>query len=73
LTGVEVVDTSTADHIGRLTKAAELLGARCIITGIRRAVAQTMVQIGIDLTKIVTLSTLREALMRCMRWQTEEK
>lgn len=73
LTGVEVVDTSTADHIGRITKAAELIGARCIITGIRPAVASTMVQIGIDLTKIVTLSTLREALQRCMRWKSEEK
>lgn len=73
LTGVEVVDTSTAEHIGRLTKAAELLGARCIVTGIRPAVAQTMVQIGIDLTTLVTLSTLREALQRCMRWKAEEK
>ncbi|MDI1449292.1 STAS domain-containing protein [Polyangium sp. 6x1] len=67
LTGVDVVDTTTADHIGKLVRAAELLGAKCIITGIRPAVAQTMVQIGIDLTKIVTLATLREALRRCMR------
>jgi rsbT co-antagonist protein RsbR len=67
LTGVEVVDTSTADHIGKLVSAVELLGGRCIITGIRPAVAQTMVQIGIDLTRITTLSTLREALRRCMR------
>jgi rsbT co-antagonist protein RsbR len=73
LTGVEIVDTSTADHIGKLAKAAELLGARCIITGIRPAVAQTMVQIGIDLTTLVTLSTLREALLRSMRWSAEEK
>jgi len=73
LTGVEVVDTSTADHIGKLVRAAELLGARCIITGIRPAVAQTMVQIGIDLTKIVTLSTLREALRRCMRDDAAER
>jgi rsbT co-antagonist protein RsbR len=67
LTGVDIVDTSTADHIGKLVRAAELLGARCIITGIRPAVAQTIVQIGIDLTKIITLSTLREALRLCMR------
>jgi rsbT co-antagonist protein RsbR len=66
LTGVEIVDTSTADHIGRLAKAAELLGAQCIITGIRPAVAQTMVHIGIDLTKIVTLATLREGLLYSM-------
>ena len=67
LTGVEIVDTSTADHIGKLAKAAALIGAQCIITGIRPAVAQTMVNIGIDLSSIVTLSTLREALRYCMR------
>ena len=73
LTGVEVVDTSTADHIGKLVNAVELLGGRCIITGIRPAVAQTMVQIGIDLTKIATLSTLREALRLCMRERERER
>ena len=73
LTGVEVVDTSTADHIGKLAKAAELLGAKCIITGIRPAVAQTMVQIGIDLTKVVTLSTLREALQRSLRGSDDKR
>ncbi len=67
LTGVEVVDTSTADHIGKLAKAAALIGAQCIITGIRPAVAQTMVNIGIDLSSIITLSTLRDALRHCMR------
>ncbi|WP_240807040.1 STAS domain-containing protein [Polyangium spumosum] len=67
LTGVDTIDAETADHIGRLVRAAELVGARCIITGIRPAVAQTMVEFGIDLTRIVTLSTLREALRRCMR------
>jgi len=73
LTGVDIVDTATADHIGKLVRAAELLGARCIITGIRPAVAQTMVQIGIDLTRIITLSTLREALRRCMRTPRPER
>ena len=67
LTGVEIVDTSTADHIGKLVKAAELLGAKCILTGIRPAVAQTIVSIGIDLTNITTLATLREGLLRSMR------
>jgi rsbT co-antagonist protein RsbR len=71
LTGVELVDTSTADHLGKLVKAAALIGTQCIITGIRPAVAQTMVQIGIDLSTIVTLSTLREALRYCMRPTTK--
>jgi rsbT co-antagonist protein RsbR len=71
LTGVEVVDTSTADHIFKLIRAAELLGARCIITGIRPAVAQTMVSIGLDLTKMITLANLREGLKSCIRWARE--
>ncbi|MDI3290154.1 STAS domain-containing protein [Polyangium sp. 15x6] len=66
LTGVDVIDTSTADHILRLVRAAELLGARCVITGIRPAVAQTMVSIGIDLSKLVTLASLRDGLLLCM-------
>lgn len=67
LTGVEVIDTSTADHINRLAKACALLGAQCIITGIRPAVAQTMVGIGIDMNNVVTLATLREGLVRSMK------
>ncbi len=73
LTGVEIVDTATADHIGKLAKAADLLGAKCIISGIRPAVAQTMVQIGIDLTSVVTVATVREAIMRSMGPRAEEK
>ncbi|MDI1481851.1 STAS domain-containing protein [Polyangium sp. y55x31] len=73
LTGVDTIDAETADHIGRLVRAAELVGAKCVITGIRPAVAQTMVEIGIDLTKIATLSTLREALRRFTRPANSQK
>lgn len=73
LTGVEIVDTSTADNIGKLAKAAALLGAQCIISGIRPAVAQTMVHIGIDMTNMLTLATLREALVRSMRHSPDAK
>lgn len=68
LTGVEVIDTSTAEHLLRLVVAAELLGARCVITGIRPTIAQTMVSIGIDLSKLVTLASLRDGLVRCISW-----
>lgn len=68
LTGVEVIDTSTAEHLLRLVLAAELLGARCVITGIRPMIAQTMVSIGIDLSKLVTLASLRDGLLRCITW-----
>lgn len=66
LTGVEFIDTDTAEHLLRLVLAAELLGARCIITGIRPAIAQTMVSIGIDLSKIMTLASLRDGLVYCI-------
>ena len=66
LTGVELIDTSTAEHLLRLVLAAELLGARCVITGIRPTIAQTMVSIGIDLSRLVTLATLRDGLMHCI-------
>ena len=73
LTGVEIVDTSTADHLVRLVKAIELLGARAVITGIRALVAQAMVSLGLDLSRITTLRNLQEGLKACMRWLGQEK
>ncbi|MFC1850208.1 STAS domain-containing protein [candidate division CSSED10-310 bacterium] len=67
ITGVHVVDTKTADQFIKIIKAAELLGSTCIVTGIRPAVAQTMVEIGIDLAGIATVSNLREGLVECFR------
>jgi rsbT co-antagonist protein RsbR len=67
LTGVEVLDTSTADHVIKLVRAVELLGARAIITGIRPAVAQTMILLGVDLSSMTTLANLREGLRYAMR------
>lgn len=66
LTGVEAVDTSTADHILKLVRAVQLLGSRGIVVGIRPEVAQTMISIGVDLSSIITLGNLREALLLCM-------
>lgn len=69
ITGVEVVDTATADHFIKVVRAAELLGTRCIVTGIQPAVAQTLVDLGVDLSRIVTLRTLRDGLRECVRHQ----
>lgn len=66
ITGVEVVDTKTADHFVKVIKAAELLGASCVLTGIRPAVAQTLVEIGVDLSSIATLRNLKEGLKECL-------
>jgi rsbT co-antagonist protein RsbR len=67
LTGVEVLDTATASHILRMVASIRLLGAEGIITGIRPTVAQTMVTLGVDLSTIVTLATLRDGLKLCMK------
>jgi len=67
ITGVEIVDTKTADHFIKVVKAAELLGAECLITGIRPAVAQTLVDIGVDLSSVRTMGSIEEALGVCIR------
>jgi rsbT co-antagonist protein RsbR len=73
LTGVEMVDELTADHLIKIVRAVELLGARSIITGIRPVVAQTMISLGLDLSQIVTLSNLQEGLMAAMRQMASEE
>lgn len=67
VTGVEIVDTRTADHFVKVMKSAELLGTRCVMTGIRPAVAQTLVELGVDLSSIRTLRNLQEGLRYCLR------
>lgn len=67
ITGVEIVDTKTADHFIKVIKASELLGAKCLLTGIRPAVAQTLVEIGVDLSQILTLRNLQDGLRECIR------
>jgi rsbT co-antagonist protein RsbR len=67
LTGVELVDTSTADHLVQLFRAARVLGVEGVLCGIRPAVAQTIVGLGLDLGSVRTTRSLREALKWCIR------
>ena len=67
ITGVDVMDTATADPFIKLVHAATLLGAHCVLSGIRPSVAQTLVTIGVDLSGITTTATLRTALDHCLR------
>lgn len=67
ITGVEVVDTRTADHFIKVAHATRLLGAHCIVSGIRPAVAQTLVEIGVDMGGIHTVATMKDALRECLR------
>jgi len=62
LTGVEMIDTATADNFLRIVRAVKLLGAQGVIAGIGPNVAETLVGLGVDLTAIPTFSNLREAL-----------
>lgn len=66
VTGVETIDTSTADNFVRIIRAVQLLGAQGVISGIGPLVAQTIVDLGVDLTGIRTFSNLREALRACL-------
>lgn len=62
ITGIEIMDTGTADHFMRMARAVRLLGAQCFLTGISPSIAQTIVHMGMDLRGIVTYRTLRDAL-----------
>ena len=72
LTGVEVIDTSTADHFMKLVKAVGLIGARCVLTGIRPAVAQTLVDLDVNFGTLETLRNLKYGLRYCLRWLDAE-
>lgn len=62
ISGIPVVDSLVAKHIIRTVSAVKLMGAECIITGIRSRIAQTMIQLGVDLGGIVTRTTLADGL-----------
>ncbi len=67
ITGVATVDSAVANHLLKTIAAVQLLGADCVITGIRPEVAQTMVHLGVDLSGVETLSTLAEGLKWAFR------
>ncbi|WP_298733403.1 STAS domain-containing protein [uncultured Chitinophaga sp.] len=62
ISGVPAVDSLVAQHLIKTVAATRLMGAECIISGIRPEIAQTIVHLGIDLSKIMTKSSLASAL-----------
>ncbi|MFI6441721.1 STAS domain-containing protein [Streptomyces sp. NPDC050759] len=62
ITGVPTVDSLVAQHLMKTVAAARLMGAECIVSGIRPAIAQTIVQLGIDLGSVITRAGLADAL-----------
>jgi PAS domain S-box-containing protein len=63
ITGVPLVDSGVADHLNKTIQAARLKGAQTIVTGISDAVAEAIIDLGIDWSKIQTLSDLQTGLM----------
>jgi rsbT co-antagonist protein RsbR len=67
ITGVPTVDTLVAQHLLKTVTAARLMGAECIISGIRPQIAATIVHLGVDLGGVVTKATLRDAFLVALR------
>jgi len=67
ITGVPTVDTLVAQHLLKTVTAIRLMGADCIISGIRPQIAQTIVHLGIDLTGISTKASLADALTLALK------
>lgn len=62
ISGVAVVDTSVANHLIKISKATRLMGCICMLSGISPAIAQTIVELGIQVEEITTTGTMRDAL-----------
>ena len=67
ITGVPTVDTLVAQHLLKTVAAARLMGADCIISGIRPQIAQTIVHLGVDLGEVTTKATLADAFQVALK------
>jgi len=62
ISGVATVDSAVAQHLVKITKATQLMGCRCVVTGISPEIAQSLVHLGLDLGDVVTSSTLKNGV-----------
>jgi len=67
ITGVPTVDTVVAQHLLKTVTAARLMGADCIISGVRPQIAQTIVHLGINLLDVTTKATLADAFILSLK------
>jgi len=65
--GVAAIDTAVANHLIKITRATKLMGCECILSGITPAVAQTIIQLGINMDTVKTKSTLSDALAEAFK------
>ena len=68
ISGVPIVDTLTAQHLLKTVAAAKLMGSRCIVCGIRPGIAETIVNLGIDLSEVKTSANLSGALKEALEF-----
>lgn len=67
ITGVPTVDTLVAQHLLKTVAAARLMGADCIISGIRPQIAQTIVHLGVNLSEVITKATMADAFKEALK------
>lgn len=67
LTGIEVMDTQSADHFLRMARSVSLLGAKCALSGIHPNIARTIIHMGLDLGGLKSFRSMREALRYCVQ------
>jgi rsbT co-antagonist protein RsbR len=67
ISGVAVVDTAVANHLIKITKATKLMGCECTISGVSASIAQTVVELGIEVGNVKTMGTLKDALADAFR------
>ena len=72
ITGVPVVDTMVAHHIIQAADAVRLVGAKCMLVGIRPEIAQTIVTLGINLKDFTTTSTLQRGVEQALAWTNRQ-
>lgn len=67
ISGVGVVDTAVANHLIKITKATKLMGCECTISGVSPAIAQTIVELGVEVGDVSTTANMRNALVYAFR------
>jgi rsbT co-antagonist protein RsbR len=73
ITGVEVVDTTAANSVLKMARASRLLGAMCVLTGVRPEIARTMIELGVGMEGLRTLRTLKDGLRECFAYLQRAK
>ncbi|EJF55114.1 anti-anti-sigma regulatory factor (antagonist of anti-sigma factor) [Saprospira grandis DSM 2844] len=68
ISGVAIMDTAVANYFLKVSKAAALMGCRTILSGISPAIAQTLVELGVDTGQISTRSHMQDALEQAFKW-----